>query len=49
MHSAVISDAKPASRLQKTNQEGPLQWMLGEEAETGCDYARAAASTIVLR
>ena len=49
LHSAVLSDAKPAARLQKTNKEGPVQWMLGKEAETGCDYVRAATSTIVLR
>jgi hypothetical protein len=49
LHSAVVSDVKPAARLQKTNKEGPVRWMLGEEAETGCDYVKAATSTIVLR
>jgi hypothetical protein len=38
-----------AARLQKTNKEGSVHWMLGEEAETGCDYIRAATSTIVVR
>jgi hypothetical protein len=37
LHSAVVCDTKPAARFQKTNQEGPVQWMMGEEAETGCD------------
>lgn len=49
LHSAVVSDTKPTAWLQKTKHEGRVQWMLGEEAETGCDYVRAATSTIVLR